>query len=135
MGAFQKDMLYREWKSTKSTGRWVVTRKEVRVCYAIMANSVYSEVLSIPGGVFTELVEAGYQFTCWKFHICNWQREHRLCCSISSLIAANTDMTQDPTEDNCFAIASKKCVIFQDTVHKIQINLKPTQGFEARHRV
>ena len=27
MGAFQKDMLYSEWKSTKSTGRWVVTGK------------------------------------------------------------------------------------------------------------
>jgi len=83
----------------------------------------------------TELVNPGYQFTCWKFHICNWQREHRLCCSISSLIAANTDVTRDPTEDDCFAIASKTCVIFYDTVHKIQINLKPTQGFEARHRV
>ena len=83
----------------------------------------------------TELVNAGYQFTCWKFHICNWRLEHRLCCSISSLIAANTDVTRDPTEDDCFAIASKTCVIFYDTVHKIQINLKPTQGFEARHRV
>jgi len=83
----------------------------------------------------TELVEAGCQFTCWKFHICNWQRERILRCSISPLIAAITDVTQDPTEDNCFAIASKTCVICQDTVHKIQINLKPTQGFEARHRV
>jgi len=80
----------------------------------------------------TELVNEGYQFACWKFHICNRWHERILCCSISSLIAANTDMTQDPTEGNCFAIASKTCVIFQDTVHKIQINLKPTQSFEAR---
>jgi len=79
----------------------------------------------------TELVDAGYQFTCWNFHICNQRRECRLCCSISSLTAANTEVTRDPTVDNCFAIASKTCVIFYDTVHNIQINLKPTQSFEA----
>jgi len=27
MGAFQKDMLYSEWKSRKSAERWVVIRK------------------------------------------------------------------------------------------------------------
>ena len=37
--------------------------------------------------------------------------------SISSLTAANTDMTRDPTEDNWFAITSKTSVIYQDTVH------------------
>jgi len=26
MGAFLKDILYSEWKYTKSTGRWVVTK-------------------------------------------------------------------------------------------------------------
>ena len=50
----------------------------------------------------TELVDVGYQFACWKFHICNRRCERRLCCIISPLIAANIDVTWDPTEDNCF---------------------------------
>jgi len=39
MSAFQKDMLYSEWKSTKSTIWSVVTRRKVRVCYATVTNS------------------------------------------------------------------------------------------------
>jgi len=80
----------------------------------------------------TELVDAGISSLAGTFiFVISDVSADFAAASALSFTAANTEVTRDPTVDNCFAIASKTCVIFYDTVHNIQINLKPTQSFEA----
>jgi len=52
------------------------------------------------------------EFICWKFHICNCQRESWFSCNISPLIVLNISVTWNPPEDNGFAIVSEMGVIF-----------------------
>jgi len=97
------------------------TNSGITACSLLPMHAAVPYILTL---MHTEPVDTGCQFACWKFHLCNRQRERRLCCSISGVTAANIAVPCDPAEDNCFAIASKTCVIFQDTVHKIQSNLR-----------